>query len=215
MKNILSPQNFRFANVSIRAMVFFAFALAFSSGLKDADAHPHVFIVQRLDVVFDDSGLAGFKVRWTFDDMFAGMIAEDYDANKNGSLEPAEVEQVKAKAFSFISEYDYFCFVKIDEKPFKVQYVKDFQAILKDGKLTYEFLVPCHVSAAKNPKRITFATYDPTYYTAVFFTERAPVSLISAENFEVKTSIREDESTKIYFDMINPWALFLEFRRKS
>ena len=214
MKNILSPQNFRFANAASRTMFLLAFVLAFSSGLTEADAHPHVFIVQRLNVVFDDSGLAGFKVRWIFDDMFAGMIAEDYDANNNGTLEPAEVEQVKAKAFSFISEYDYFCFVKIDEKPFKVQYVKDFQAILKDGKLVYEFLVPCHVSAAENPKRIVFATYDPTYYTAVFFTEREPVSVISAENFEVKTSVREDESTKIYFDMINPWALFLEFRRK-
>ena len=76
------------------------------------------------------------------------------------------------------------------------------------------FWSPVHVSATENPKRIVFATYDPTYYTAVFFTQREPVSLTRAESFDVKTSIREDESTRIYFDMINPWALFLEFRHK-
>lgn len=203
-----------FARTAFRTILFVSVACAFSMRFEEALAHPHVFIVQRLDVVFDDKGLTGFKVRWIFDEMFAGMIAEDFDKNRNGALESSEVEEVKQKAFSYIAEFDYFCFVKIDKKPFKVQYVKDFKATLKNGRLTYEFLVPCHVTATNAAKKITFATYDPTYYTAVFFAENEPVSLASAENYEVKVSIREDEETKIYFDMLSPWALFLEFRRK-
>jgi ABC-type uncharacterized transport system substrate-binding protein len=34
---------------------------------SDVIAHPHVFIVQRLKIVFDDQGLAGFGVEWQFD----------------------------------------------------------------------------------------------------------------------------------------------------
>jgi ABC-type uncharacterized transport system substrate-binding protein len=52
-------------------------------------------IRQRLTVIFDEMGLAGIRVRWKFDDMFAGMIAEDFDINRNGRLDPEEVIAVQ------------------------------------------------------------------------------------------------------------------------
>lgn len=188
---------------------------ALLSSAREIGAHPHVFIVQRLEVVFDDKGLAGVRVRWKFDDMFAAMIAEDHDRNGDGALDPPEVEIVREKAFSFIAEHNYFIFIKIENKPFQVKYTTDFNAVLKDGKLEYHFFVPCHVTATKAKKKISVATYDPTYYTAVFFAKNGPVSLADASPYEIKTAIREDPSTKIYFDMIHPWTLFLEFQRKS
>lgn len=178
-------------------------------------AHPHVFIVQRINAVFDDNGLAGFRMWWKFDDMFASMIAEDHDLNRNGQFEPNEVQIVKEKAFSYIAESSYFIFIKIDGQPFQVKWVKDFNAVLKDGRMVYEFFVPCHVTAVETVKTITVATYDPTYYSAIFFTQGRPVSLTSAEAYDVKAAIREDPDTKIYFDMVHPWALFLEFRRRA
>lgn len=177
-------------------------------------AHPHVFIVQRLDAVFDDKGLAGIKVRWKFDDMFASMIAEGYDRNQNGRLEPSEVKTIKEEAFSYISEYSYFTFVKIENKPFQVKYTTNFNAVLKNKRLIYEFFVPCHIRATRNVKKITVATYDPSYYTAIFFAQKGPVSLIDADAYEVKAAIREDPSTTIYYGMVHPWTLFLEFRLK-
>jgi ABC-type uncharacterized transport system substrate-binding protein len=184
-------------------------------GLPRANAHPHIFIVQRLNVIFDEKGLAGIKVRWKFDDMFASMIAEDYDLNRNGKLEAGEVQEVKEKAFSFISEHSYFSFIKIDNVPFQVKYVRDFNAVLENRKLMYEFLIPCHVTATEHPKKVTVATYDPSYYTAIYFAQKEPVALTSADGFDVKTSLKEDPDTKIYYDMIHPWTLFLEFRQKS
>jgi ABC-type uncharacterized transport system substrate-binding protein len=180
----------------------------------DAMAHPHVFIIQQIEVVFDDKGLAGIKARWAFDDMFASMISEDYDHNKNGQLEASEIKNIKENAFSYIAEYNYFTFIKIDGKPFKVQYITDFKAVLKDKQLEYQFFIPCHVGAASRAKKITVATYDPSYYAAIFFSETAPVSLVSADRYEVKTSVREDKDTTIYYGMIHPWTLFLEFGKK-
>ena len=182
--------------------------------IQEAQAHPHVFIVQRLDVVFDANGLAGIKVRWKFDDMFASMIAEDHDLNKNGKLEANEIQAVKEKAFTFISKYNYFFFVKIDNTPFEVKFIRDFNAILENKKLVYEFLIPCHVTATNHFKKVTVASYDPTYYTAIYFTQKKPVSLTAADAFVVKTAIRQDPDTKIYFDMVHPWTLFAEFRKK-
>jgi len=177
----------------------------------EAMAHPHVFIVQRLHVVFDENGLAGIKIRWKFDDMFASMIAEDHDRNKNGQLEPSEVKTIKEEAFSYISKSNYFTFVKIDNKPFKIKFIADFNAVLKDQQLEYEFFVPCHVRASHNIKKITVASYDPSYYSAIFFAKNGPVSIASVDAYKVKTAIREDPSTTIYYGMIHPWTLFLEF----
>ena len=174
-------------------------------------SHPHVFIVQRIKIVFDDKGLAGFNIQWKFDDMFASMIADDYDKNQNGILEKKEVALIKKEAFSYLSSYNYFTFVTIGGKPFDVKFIQNFSAILNNKKLIYEFFVPCHVTATSNFKHITVATYDPSYYSAIFFAEKGSVSLDNSEAFEVKTAIRKDKSTSIYYDMINPWALFLDF----
>ena len=182
--------------------------------LSTARAHPHVFIVQRLTVVFDDKGLAGIKVRWKFDDMFASMIAADHDQNKNGRLEAGEVSTIKEKAFAYIAEFNYFSFIKVADKPFQVKYIKDFNAVLDNKKLVYEFFIPCHVTATGQAKEVSMAAYDPSYYSAIFFAKYDPVALTGDEAYEVKTAIREDPDTKIYFDMVHPWTLFMEFRKK-
>jgi len=178
-------------------------------------SHPHVFIAQRIKIVFDDQGLAGFKIYWTFDDMFASMIAGDYDKNQNQVLEKSEVALIKKEAFSYVSNYNYFTFVKIDGKPFDVKFIRDFSAEFHDKQLVYKFFIPCHVTATSNFKRVTVASYDPSYYSAIFFTNNGSVSLDNSESFKVKTAIKEDKSTSIYYGQVNPWTLFLDFRTKQ
>jgi ABC-type uncharacterized transport system substrate-binding protein len=174
-----------------------------------------VFVVQRIEVVFDDKGLAGFRIEWKFDEMFSSMIVGDYDKNQNNYLEPDEIAVIKEKAFSYVSNYSYFTFVRIDGKAFQVKYVKDFSAKIANNKLTYEFLVPCHVSAINRFKQVIIATYDPSYYTAIFFAKKHPAALANADLFEVKTAIKEDKETSIYYDMVHPWGLFLDFRKNQ
>ena len=187
---------------------------AYQIQIPKAVAHPHIFISQQLNLVFNDDGLAGIKVSWKFDDMFASMIAKDHDKNQNGKFETNEIQTVKEKAFSFISEHSYFTFIKIENKAFFVKTIKDFNAILEKKKLIYEFFVPCQVLAANKAKKISVATYDPTYYTAIYFTQKEPFSIVGADSFLVKTDLKEDPDTKIYFDMIHPWTLFVEFQQK-
>jgi ABC-type uncharacterized transport system substrate-binding protein len=68
-------------------------------------------------------------LRLKFDDMFSSMIAEDHDRNQNGRLEPSEVKTIKEKAFSYISEHSYFTFVKIENKPFQIKFITDFNVV--------------------------------------------------------------------------------------
>jgi ABC-type uncharacterized transport system substrate-binding protein len=178
-------------------------------------SHPHVFITQRIKIVFDDQGLAGFNIHWKFDEMFAGMILGDYDKNQNKILEKSEVLQIKKEAFSYISEYNYFSFVKIDGKPFDVKFIKNFSAEFRDKKLVYKFFIPCHVRAINTVKHVEIASYDPSYYSAVFFAENNSVSLDNSELFNVRTAVKKDKSTSIYYGQVNPWTLFLDFCKKQ
>lgn len=177
--------------------------------------HPHVFITQKIKIVCDHKGLAGFKIHWTFDDMFTSMIACDYDKNQNEFLEKNEVALIKKEAFSYLSNYNYFTFIKIDVKPFEVKFIQNFSAELHDQKLIYKFFIPCHVTAVNNLKRVIVASYDPSYYSAVFFADNNSVSSDNPELFKIKTTIKRDKSTSIYYGQVNPWALFLEFSTKQ
>ncbi len=179
-------------------------------------SHPHIFIVNRLTVVFDDKGLAGIRVKWIFDEMFSSMISVDYDQNHNGHFEESEIKTIHKEAFSYLVNYDYFCFIKIDGKSFKVKYVRDFSASLNNNKkLIYEFLIPCHVKAIPTFKELTIALYDPTYYTAVFFANNKPLSLKNDSKFEIKSSISQNLKETYYYGMINPWELMVKFRLKN
>ena len=44
--------------------------------------------------------------------------------------------------------------------------------------------------------------------------EDIPLPHPDAEAFEVTTAVREDKSTSIYYGMVNPWAAFIDFRKK-
>jgi ABC-type uncharacterized transport system substrate-binding protein len=199
-------------SLTILVMILFSlFGLLCDSALS----HPHVFVVQRIEIVFDDKGLAGFKILWRFDEMFSSMIVGDYDKNQNRSLEPDEIKAIKKGAFSYLSNYHYFTFVKIDGQPFEVKFVTDFWAEVKENKLIYRFFVPCHVAARSSHRHIVAANYDPSYYTAIFYAEDRPAALKNAGAFDVGTAIRQDASTSIYYGMVNPWALFLDFRKKQ
>jgi ABC-type uncharacterized transport system substrate-binding protein len=189
--------------------------LALSAFHAPAAAHPHVFVATRYTLVFDDAGLAGLRVNWRFDEMFSTMIAEDFDRNRDGAFDAAESAAVEQGVFRNLAQFGFFTHVEIDGKPFAVEFVKDFVAS-RDGRvMVYSFLVPCHVPAGPQPRRIKVSPYDPEYYAAVFFARDRPVTLENADGFKVESRIIEDHDTTIYFGMIHPWTLIFTFKPKT
>ncbi len=183
-------------------------------GAPAVGAHPHVFIEQETKMIFDEKGLAGVKIHWKFDEMFSAMIGEDFDTDKNSILDKNEVATIKEKAFGYIASHNYYVHMKIDDKPFAVKFIKDFNATLNNGHLTYDFLIPCHVNAIKAPKNITLSPYDPEYYSAIYFPDGKHLVIQGADLFTIETKVERDKSTLIYYETVNPLAIFLNFRQK-
>jgi ABC-type uncharacterized transport system substrate-binding protein len=178
-------------------------------------SHPHLFLENCLTVVFDQEGLAGIQVRWVFDEFFSSMIAGDYDRNRNNRLEGSEIGMIEKEAFANLINFDYFTFIKIEGRPFKVKYIRDFSAALAGGKLIYEFVIPCHVKASSTFKELIISQYDPTYYTLVVFAKDQPVKVQNVSNFEINYRIAKNLEEAYYYGQIHPVEVILRFKRKN
>ena len=164
------------------ALALAAFLLFISVDV--AYSHPHVFIHNTLEIVFDQQGLAGVRVQWVFDEFFSSMIADEFDKNHNNRLEKPEITDIEKKAFANLVKFNYFSFIKINGKVFTVEYVRDFSASLAGGNLMYSFVIPCHVKGTTAFKEFVLSQYDPSYYTRVAFAKDRPVSLEGASTFD-------------------------------
>ncbi len=137
-----------------------------------AFAHPHAFVECTLAFVMDQHGLVGFKQRWTLDEMTTVSVLDVVDKDRNGILSAQEKIAVRDLSVESLLAYHYFTVARINGKDFPVRKITDFSANLNQGKLTYEFLVPCRVEASSgNQQEVKVAVYDDSFYTFVAYVE--------------------------------------------
>ncbi len=192
----------------------------FSIGLcliftKTLFAHPHIFIENHVVCHFDKNGFAGIELKWTFDNMFSSMIISDYDKNKDNAFNRSEIEKIKKEAFENLKDFKYFTSIKINNKPFIVNFVKNFTAEIENSLLVYKFFVPCHISASDTNKNILFSVYDESYYIDIALIETKPVSFKGSSKFQRSYKIIENDDC---FDSNNvplsPEEIMVTFKKK-
>ena len=178
-------------------------------------AHPHVFIDNRIEIVFNEEGLEGFNHEWTFDEMFSSTIIQEFDLNADGEFGEEEIKKVEEGAFSNLEEYDYFTDIKINGNRFKIQSVKDFYAKIDSGVMVYEFFIPCKVTANIENQEVIVSVFDPTYFVQVLLASEVPFSFFDTLNVKVSHEVFEDEGNSYYYGQIIPEALKVRFRKKK
>ena len=177
-------------------------------------AHPHVFIENKLDIVFDENGLAGFQVTWSFDEMFTIMVLEDILGLTDSPMETSHVPVVKQQAFDHLREDDYFTKVCINKASFRVQFIEAFSARMDKERLVYEFFIPCHVKALSSWQSVAVAQYDPSFYAALFLAED-PITVRGAQDYQVEHETAVNKEKSYYYGMVHPWETLIRFRRKD
>ena len=178
-----------------------------------ARAHPHVFVDSDLELVFDANGLAGFQQTWTFDEMFSAMILEDFDADADGALSPAEVQGIRDGAFANVKQWNYFTHVTIGGKDFPVRLVTDFDAKVVKGRLQYRFFTPCQVVSGSGPSKVTVTVFDPDYYADFLPPYLDDVSVTGGEGWRVALDQYKDPRAVFSQWMITPTVVEVRFSR--
>lgn len=177
-----------------------------------AQAHPHVFIDTHIKVYFDDKGVSGFKMTWTFDALFTELMVDEFDEDFDEQFSKEEQKVIYAKAFTNLKKFNYFTEVVIQGKPLDIKYVTNFTAAIKNGVMQYSFFIPCHISANSTDKKVDVYTYDSSYYMDLSLTKES-ISFTKSQDYKITYQVADDSENRYYFEQISPQVLHLTFRR--
>jgi ABC-type uncharacterized transport system substrate-binding protein len=163
-----------------------------------AGAHPHVFAEARLDVVLSaySASVTALRHLWRFDELFSSTVLMEFDKNSDLKLDDEELKEVGDTIFSSLAEYDYFQLVTVNGKDVKMKAPAQIMANFDDGQLIILFEsepeAPIKLSGT-----IDFGVYDPTFYTAIDFTEDANMAVADLPAACSRQVIRPDPDTAI------------------
>lgn len=180
-----------------------------------AFAHPHVFVVVKSELVFNDKGLVtGVRHAWTFDDMYSSFVTTGVNPDGKPPTE-AQLQPLAEQNVSDLAEFGYFTVLKAPgqkiaiDKPDKISMSVDDKNIVT-LRFTVELKTPASAGRA-----LTLQVYDPTYFVSFDFAKDG-VGFASAPSgcsitVTQPKSLDDSESQKLseaFFSGLSPGADF-------
>jgi ABC-type uncharacterized transport system substrate-binding protein len=163
-----------------------------------ASVHPHVFAEARLDVVLspDHKNVQALRHLWRFDDLFSSTVMMEFDKNSDLKLDDTELKEVAETVHASLAEYNYFQLVTVDGKDVAMTPPPHLMANFDNDQLIILF-----ESGPKVPMKlagtIDIGVYDPTFYTAIDFTEDSNITVQGLPSNCTSKVIRPDPDEAI------------------
>jgi ABC-type uncharacterized transport system substrate-binding protein len=159
-----------------------------------AEAHPHVWVTVKSEVVYAaDGAVTGVRHAWTFDDMFSAFATQGIDSKKKGEFTREELAPLAEVNVTSLKEFDFFTHAKADGKKSPFAEPVDYYLEYKDNLLTLNFTLPLKTRAKS--KSLQLEIYDPTYFVDFTFAEKEPVALKGAPSACKLAVLRPNESS--------------------
>ncbi len=142
-----------------------------------ASVHPHVFAEARLDVVVNpDKTVKSLRHLWRFDDVFSSTVLVEFDKNSDLKLDDAELQDVAQTVHDSLAEYNYFQIVTADGKDVAMKPPPRLMANYDNDQLIIMFESEPKTTLPLKGK-VDFGIYDPTFYTAIDYTDDANMAV--------------------------------------
>jgi ABC-type uncharacterized transport system substrate-binding protein len=167
------------------------------ASVMTANAHPHVFAEARLDVALDSAREVTFlRHVWQFDDVFSSTVLLEFDSNADLVLDESELEQVATTIKGSLAEYNYFQLVTSDGKD--VAMIPPTRLV---AKYENDQLVVLFETQPKNALpvagKVSIGVYDPTFYTAIDFTDDDKIAVAGLPQDCARDVVRPDPNEAI------------------
>jgi ABC-type uncharacterized transport system substrate-binding protein len=144
----------------------------------------------------DHQSVKALRHLWRFDDLFSSTVLMEFDKNSDLKLDDAELKDVSDTIFASLAEYDYFQLVTVDGKDVKMKAPAHLMANFDNDQLIILFESEPKVPIKLNGK-IDIGVYDPTFYTAIDFTDDANLTVEGLPSTCTKKVIRPDPDEAI------------------
>lgn len=169
-----------------------------------ADPHPHVWIDTVVKPQFEGGQLTAFKIDWTFDELYSFLVIDDFDSNKNGTLDVEELEALAKASRDTLGAIDFFTRVTLDGEVLRSIDFENLTASSHLERISYHFTATLKEPVDIRTRDLTFATYDENYYIEILLNEDDPVRFEGDWPKACRFEIGRDEINKIYFDLVSP-----------
>jgi ABC-type uncharacterized transport system substrate-binding protein len=155
--------------------------LALTAGI--AQAHPHVWIVGKSQLVYaPDGSVTGVRHAWTFDDMFSTYALQGIEAKTKGAYTREELAPLAQTNVESLKEYAFFTLAKAgaagSQKKEKFNDPVDYYLEYKDAALTLHFTLP--FKTPFKTQALALEVFDPSYFIDFQLNEKDPVTLVGA-----------------------------------
>jgi ABC-type uncharacterized transport system substrate-binding protein len=145
-----------------------------------AEAHPHVFVDARAEIVFDQKAeITAVRNIWQFDEAFTSYAIQGLDADGDGKLSDDELAPLAKVNIESLNEFDFFTWLTIGGKDQAFTPPVEYWLEFHGGKLTLFYTLPLKEPVAVGPKT-TLEVFDPEYFVAFAFMPERTVTLDGA-----------------------------------
>lgn len=149
--------------------------------LKQASAHPHVFIDGAVDFIVDEAGaLTGLSVTWKYDrfETLYVLTSIGIISAPDGSLSDKDRKTLIRNESDWPDSFDGAAHLTIDGDPVVLSGPLDLDAVLEDGHLTVRYHRDLTRPATISGRDVQVAFYERTYYYA--FSVAEPPEIIGS-----------------------------------
>jgi ABC-type uncharacterized transport system substrate-binding protein len=148
-------------------------------GATGAQAHPHVWITAKSELIYAADGtVAGVRHAWTFDDMFSTYALQGIEAKTKGAYSREELAPLAQTNVESLKEYNFFTFAKADGKKERFLEPVDYFLEFKDSLLTLHFTLP--VKTPFKAKQLALEVFDPAFFIDFKYADQDPIKLVGA-----------------------------------
>ena len=137
-----------------------------------AQAHPHVWVSARTEIVLDAKrSLVGLRHVWTFDPAYSAYQTLNLDTKRKGVPDADKLAALAKTNVESIAEYGYFTQAKLNGRDVAFSAPTDYALAYRDGRLVLSFLLTPQAPA---PARVlTLTVDDPEFFVAFSLAEGA------------------------------------------
>jgi ABC-type uncharacterized transport system substrate-binding protein len=148
-------------------------------GAATAQAHPHVWITAKSQLIYAPDGtITGVRHAWTFDDMFSTYALQGIEAKTKGAYSKEELAPLAQTNVESLKEFNFFTFARADGKKEKFVEPVDYFLEYRDSELTLHFTLP--VKTPFKAKQTALEVFDPSYFIDFKFDDKDPIKLNGA-----------------------------------
>jgi ABC-type uncharacterized transport system substrate-binding protein len=147
-----------------------------------AQAHPHVWVTMKSQLIYaPDGSITGVRHAWSFDDMFSTFALQGMESKEKGKFTREDLAPLAKVNVESLKEYDFFTYTKANGQ--KVEFNEPTAGYYlvfnpKDSALTLHFELP--LKAPVKAKDLSIEIFDRDFFVDFGLAEKDPVKLVGA-----------------------------------